>query len=150
MVLAWTGRVVNIEGLGGREGLEEAVEKVQRSCLAEMFRVSMDRRRYAALGTADVDKGEEVALEEIRTLEDGPPVRHCWRRPVLILTHCPTSKERRSNTRVVRSCLHSFLVHGRGHWTKSSQVYCTRLAREKLQPRCFVVVMVPMSWPYGG
>ncbi len=55
--------------------MEEAVEKVQRSCLAEMFRVSMDRRRYAAWGAADVDKGEEIALEEIRALEEAPPVR---------------------------------------------------------------------------
>jgi hypothetical protein len=68
------GRVVNIEGLGSREGLEEAVKKVQSSCLAGMFQVSMDRRRYAAVGAQDMDKGEEVALEEIRALEEEPPV----------------------------------------------------------------------------
>lgn len=65
---------MNIEGLGSREGLEEAVEKVQSSCLAGMFQVSMDRQRYAAVGAQDMDKGEEVALEEIRALEEETPV----------------------------------------------------------------------------
>ncbi len=68
------GRVVNIESLGSREGLEEAVEKVQGSCLAGMFQVSMDRRRYAAVGAQEADKGEEIAMEEIRALEEASPV----------------------------------------------------------------------------
>ena len=69
------GRVVNIANLGSRVKLEESVQQVQRSCLAEMFQVSMDRQNYAAVGEHSAAKGEEMALEEIRALEEGPPVR---------------------------------------------------------------------------
>lgn len=67
--------MVNIASLGSRWELEETVQKVQRSCLAEMFQVSMDRQNYAAVGDHSAAKGEEMALEEIRALEEGPPVR---------------------------------------------------------------------------
>ncbi|CAL8471215.1 g10757 [Coccomyxa elongata] len=80
--IAYLGRVVNIAGLGSRWELEETVEKVQRSCLAEMSQVSMDRRLYTAVGDHSAAKGEEMALEEIRALEEGPPVEaHREERP---------------------------------------------------------------------
>lgn len=41
------GRVVNVGTLGSRPRVEEAVRLVQEKCLAEMFRVSMDRKTYA-------------------------------------------------------------------------------------------------------
>lgn len=66
--------MVNIESLGSKEGLEEAVEKVQRSCLAGMLHVSMDRVNYAPLGADGLAPGEKAALQEIQQLEDSPQV----------------------------------------------------------------------------
>lgn len=45
--VARAGRPVNIGTLGSRARTEEAVRMVQEQCLAEMFRVSMDRKTYA-------------------------------------------------------------------------------------------------------
>lgn len=69
---------MSIESLKSRERLEEAVEKVQRSCLAGMLRVSMDRVTYAPLGQESLAPGEEKALQEIQQLEDSPKVI-CYR-----------------------------------------------------------------------